>query len=421
MDTATARSLMGASWTRRIATTARGRTARLRLWVLGAIGVLVAVAWALSSAETAQAVPAGPGVNVLTQHDGTKFKARQFGDEWYHGYETRDGHTILKRHGWWVYAAKRSDGSLRATDLRVGEGRPTMARHLRDADAVRQADERRSQLTRLTNRTNRESGHAGLTSTGTDPVLVILVQFQNQSNLGTTATNWSNRYFGSGKSVADAYNKNSYNQFTFTPAAESHGTANNGIVGWLTLPINHPDDDSYERPVIRDAIKAADPYVNYASFDTNGDGTLQFQRAPRQRRDGRPGGVDLRQLEPRATRSGPTAWFLDAAQHPTVDGKTVGNTGFLTFGEKQKVTLEGRHHRPPPGDGRRDRARARARPGDSRPLRHRQSSAGIGNWSVMAFGSWAQARPTRPTMTVPRPSCSMPGPAPRSAGSRPTG
>ncbi len=362
----------------------------LRLWVLGAIGVLVAVAWALSSAETAQAVPAGPGVNVLTQHDGTKFKARQFGDEWYHGYETRDGHTILKRHGWWVYAAKRSDGSLRATDLRVGEGRPTMARHLRDADAVRQADERRSQLTRLTNRTNRESGHAGLTSTGTDPVLVILVQFQNQSNLGTTATNWSNRYFGSGKSVADAYNKNSYNQFTFTPAAESHGTANNGIVGWLTLPINHPDDDGYERPVIRDAIKAADPYVNYASFDTNGDGTLQFHELHVN--------VVMAGLEESISgNSNPehsiwaNRWYLDAANTPTVDGKTVGNTGFLTFGEKQKVTLN---------NGTTDTHQATVgvivhELGHDLGLPDLydtdKSSAGIGYWGVMGGGSWGQS------------------------------
>ncbi|WP_446011848.1 hypothetical protein [Candidatus Electrothrix sp.] len=42
----------------------------------------------------ALAVPAAPIEHELTQPDGSKFKARKWGDEWNHGWETVKGYTI---------------------------------------------------------------------------------------------------------------------------------------------------------------------------------------------------------------------------------------------------------------------------------------------------------------------------------------
>ena len=53
---------------------------------------------------------------------------------------------------------------------------------------------------------------------------------------------------------------------------------NNGVVGWLQLPYDHPDfGNDYgarETKLGDDAVKAADPYVDYQAFDTNKNGVL---------------------------------------------------------------------------------------------------------------------------------------------------
>src|SRR5215210_5529129 len=50
------------------------------------------------------------------------------------------------------------------------------------------------------------------------------------------------------------------------------------VMGWLQLPYNHPnfgrDFDVAETKLGVDAVKAADPYVDYASFDSDKDGQL---------------------------------------------------------------------------------------------------------------------------------------------------
>ncbi|MEW5934992.1 MAG: S-layer homology domain-containing protein, partial [Bacillota bacterium] len=66
-------------------------------------------------------VPAHPGPVKLEQPDGKEFLARQWGDERLHGWETVDGHTIVKDEetGFWCYARKAEDGSLVSTGVRA--------------------------------------------------------------------------------------------------------------------------------------------------------------------------------------------------------------------------------------------------------------------------------------------------------------
>jgi M6 family metalloprotease-like protein len=115
-----------------------------------------------------------------------------------------------------------------------------------------------------------------LRATGSRPMVAILVQFQDQPAQTTPAT-WQSRLFGATGSVKHYYGSASYGHFDVTPASESYGTANDGIVGWLTLPYDHPNfgsDFEAGQRLAHDAMVAADPYVNFAGYDTNGDGIV---------------------------------------------------------------------------------------------------------------------------------------------------
>ena len=74
------------------------------------------------------------------------------------------------------------------------------------------------------------------------------------------------------------YQANSFGKFALVPAPESGGVPNNGVVGWLQLPYDHPDFgrdfDARETKLGVDAVEAADPYVDYRSFDADHDGVL---------------------------------------------------------------------------------------------------------------------------------------------------
>ncbi len=239
------------------------------------IGLLLAGLVSLFAATQAvQAGPAFPGEFILTQPDGiTSFSARQWGDEWNHGTETADGFSIIQvASGWWVYAVPQADGALGPalsgrSLLKVGIDSPDgLAPHLRPvelkinpssasvifADGIRAPE---------------------YTNIGTQPVLVILAQYTNHP--GTiTAANFATEWFGASSSIKDFYLDTSFNNLTLAPAVETSGTASDGVVGWVTLGATHPASDSNltdseMQQIAKDAILQADPYINYASYDTN--------------------------------------------------------------------------------------------------------------------------------------------------------
>jgi M6 family metalloprotease-like protein len=209
---------------------------------------------------------------ALTQADGKKFLARPFGDEWHNGYETEDGFTVLfdKRTGNWVYADRAEDGSLIKTDIEVGKGMPTIHKHLRPI-LREEIEQLKSQGIDL------EEGPV-VPATGNQKVLVILVQFTDRA-LMTTEAQWADLIFdGTTFSKLRHYFKQaSYNYTDFIPASESYGTPDNGVVV-VSLPYNHPNTagniDDRNRQITRDALIASDPYVDFASFDTDGNGYI---------------------------------------------------------------------------------------------------------------------------------------------------
>jgi M6 family metalloprotease-like protein len=216
-------------------------------------------------------------------------------------------------------------------------------------------------------------------------VLVLLVQFLNQTGQ-TTAESWATRIFGNTNSVRDHYDASSLGLVSLTPANESHGPANDGVVGWLTLNYNHPNtgantSDANQR-IVRDALIAAEPYVNFAAFDTNGDGVVSASEL-----------LIVTVVAGNETAFGGTSscspgvwghkWQIFAP--PIVDGKSVGGSGYAQFGEMHCAASA------PPGH-----------PATIGVMAHEVghllglpdlydtdgSSEGIGNWSLMAGGTW---------------------------------
>ena len=213
--------------------------------------------------------PVNPGPHEVRQPDGTRITVTAWGDSRTTGYQTRGGYAVTKdAAGVWRYAV-RLDPSGRPVPsaLEVGDAEPpAAARDLRAKVTAKSA--------RAAARVNRGPG----TGTGSQPALVILVSFANQASVGTTEDQWSQAFFGAGSSVSGYYQANSFGKFALVPAAESGGAPNNGVVGWLQLPYDHPnfgrDFDTAETKLGVDAVKAADPYVDFGSFDVNDDGRL---------------------------------------------------------------------------------------------------------------------------------------------------
>jgi len=303
------------------------------------IGMLTLAGMFVMPTTTVYAGPAAPIVITLPQVDGTTFQARAWGDEWSNGMETIEGYTILldPQSNYWVYAAPTSDSNLAPAmgtegKLVVGRDDPSgLPKHIRPSRASIPKREFLQPAPKGQNLAN--------VNIGTQKILVLLVGFQNRGAVGTLASDWSNKVFGPTGSVRQYYNEVSYGNLTLAPAEETFGTVNDGVVGWLTLPYNHPNTGgnlgSANQQITRNAILAADPFVNFATFDTNGNGYISFDELHVM--------VVVAGYETAYGGSNSCSpsvwaheWYLDATA-PIVDGKRVassyGNGGYTQFGE----------------------------------------------------------------------------------------
>ena len=133
---------------------------------------------------------------------------------------------------------------------------------------------------------------------GTIPLLVVVAGFLGEDGKGAVASensyDWGNTVFDSSEGVSAYYRDMSDGAFTFTPADESSAygvdgntnkadAANDGVVH-VSLPEAHGDwrDAYYDNGKVAGAmlatfsrvLVAADPYVDFASYDADGDGKL---------------------------------------------------------------------------------------------------------------------------------------------------
>ncbi len=348
----------------------------------------------LAWGSPASAMPASETVVPLKQPDGEVFDARQYGDEWNHGYETRDGYTVVRNPETkaWEYAVDAAGSDALEPSGRVaGEEAPPegVDKHLRPEDVevpeVAYPEPEREMLPSSVRIAGEEGEMEALASTGEHKSLVILVQFTDQGTMGTTAAQWNSKFFGASDSMRDYYQKASYGKLNIGAASESHGTANDGVVGWLNLPYNHPNTANFpngaaDRKLTADAVKAADAYVNYKAFDTNNDGKLASKELHVT--------VIAAGQEGACCRSYGKAqwghfWSLLSTEQPTVDGVLFGGSayggGYTQFGEYH------RDHMATLGVMVHEMGHDLGLPDLYDPD---GSSEGVGDWSGMGSGPW---------------------------------
>ena len=345
---------------------------RVCRWLLAA-GLTLA-----ATVTPAAAGPADPTPFVVLQPDGTPLVIRAVGDEWSNAHATLDGFTVVRNNtGLWTYGVRNAAGQLVPTALVAGQDAAPAAARGALADRPQGAP---------------AAGDAAAfpdAMLGARKTLVLLVQFANQTAM-TSPAQWTGRFFGTGTgSVNDHYQVSSYGQATIAPATESDGTPNDGVVGWLTLPTNHPNTaqstGALNQQLTRDAILAADPYVNFAAYDTNGNGSLSaselFIVVIAAGNETSFGGA--------ANACAPSVWGHKwaVASPPTVDGVFAGSGGYAQFGEMHCMVSN------PPGEIATIGIMAHE-------LGHLfglpdlydtdVTSLGVGEWSLMSYGSWGR-------------------------------
>ena len=323
--------------------------------------------------DSVSAAPAAPIEHPLFQPDGSSFRARQWGDEWSNGFETMDGYTILQDgSGWWVYA-NLVDGQLKAYRLAgktmpAGSAAPSeLSVHLRPKST--------------------KPAHPGMPSieyqnNGWQPVLVLLASFSDRS--GTyTASQFATQVFGASASIKDFYDKGSYSNLSLTPVSETHGTVNDGVVGWLNLGYVHPNTGNTftlaNQWIVYNALTQADTYVNFGTYDSNTDGYISSSELHII--------VVVAGFERSYSSNTPSVWAhhwdLNSVGFPLLDGVRLGdwyhNGGYSQVGEIHQdhiatigvIAHELGHDLSWPDLYDTD-----------------YSSHGTGDWSIMATGVW---------------------------------
>jgi M6 family metalloprotease-like protein len=348
------------------------------------------------TANMVAAAPSAPNVVTLSQPDGIAFEAIPWGDEWLNGMETLDGYTILRdpQSAYWIYATLGFDGNMSPqrggqTPLIVGKDEPLgLPKHIRPEIG---ATISRSSASGDADRTVGRS-HINL---GTQEVLVLLVDFPNRPGQ-TLASDWAGKVFGPTNSLGHYYYDVSFGNLTLAPASESSGTANDGVVGWLRLPYNHPNTagnlGQKNLQLVQDAIEAADAFVNFAAYDSNGDGYLSYDELHVMvivaGQEAAYGGEDT---------CPPSVWahqyYLDytLVSAPVVDGVRVasyaGGGGYTQFGEIHCDSENAPGHPATIGIIAHEFGHDLQWP-DLYDTSFISDSAGIGNWGLMGTGMW---------------------------------
>lgn len=228
---------------------------------------------------------ASPDPVVITQPDGSTFKAYIRGDEHHGWWETPSGFVFCKnpQNGFFEFAVSlNKHGKLSPSGLRVGRDTPPGA-----AKTIRPIHRDPHGHFDAYTPGKKKAFWDPRPVSGVRNVLAIQVEFADQSF--TTPTDyWNSVLFADGpndKSVVRFYRENSYGKVEIRPVTSTQPGYPNGIVR-ATLQRNHPNygrgDDfpsvgafnQAETEWLREALAAVDPFVNFAAYDANNNGRL---------------------------------------------------------------------------------------------------------------------------------------------------
>ncbi|AUX24332.1 hypothetical protein SOCEGT47_048690 [Sorangium cellulosum] len=316
---------------------------------------LAALASAVSASRPAAAVSAEPGLREIPlDATGATFRAEVIGDEHFDYLRMRDGTVVVMND---------ATGDHEVAELgRDASGAPALVPSgilVRDLRALggpvdpallpRIDDEALSALWDAATARNvgRRSFAAPPVVKGTRrPLLTVLLEFTQgggiaapgafTGNFETDIAYWKQTLYGSSPgSVNHYYADMSRGRFSFVRATETHGTTNDGIVR-IKLPFAHPNSKkeyALLQLYLKEALVMANPYVNFAAYDTDADGTIG--------RDELDVLFVVAGYESANTSKTPSVWahVLKFKEPITLDGKIL--THYAAIGERQVHAIRG--------------------------------------------------------------------------------
>jgi M6 family metalloprotease-like protein len=243
---------------------------------------LVTLSIILISVQAGFCVPSYPNPITIVQPDGSKITVLLRGDESMHWFESTDGYTLMKNDkGLLEYATVNQNKDLVPSGIAV-----------KNIDARSSSDKTflskiqpyltysRSQVSMMKQiKKVYESGEKMVfPTTGTRKLVCILIGFtdlaftKTQSDFNNLFNQVGYATDGAYGSVKDYYLQNSWNQLTLSVTIAGPYTASN------TMAYYGGNDafgnDKKPRALVTEAVNLANPDVNYADFDNDGDGSV---------------------------------------------------------------------------------------------------------------------------------------------------
>lgn len=289
---------------------------------------LLALACLMGQAAPAVAAPATTAEQTFTQPDGSSFTGYIKGDEYFSWYVTSAGTLIQKdpATSTWCQVTRAADGTLQLGPAAQGsvDGAALTSSDLADADETAYQelsgasvdgdglpasgsgglvtlDSIQDTATIETEGLSAQS-ETSTQATKSAPVITIVIGFDDTSDPTAQYADvpysndydWNKQIYSGTYSLTTFYSQMSNGQFTWLPASgtSAYGTGgntntsdatNDGIVH-VTIDHAHPNlSNDFTDPAklksfgetLSEGLKAAEPYVDFASFDTNGNGTLE--------------------------------------------------------------------------------------------------------------------------------------------------
>ena len=237
------------------------------------------------------AVPACPYPIEITQPDGSALTIVQKGDEFVSWIETTDGFSIVKNaDGIFEYATLNGTGNVVPSGVRVREVPERTASEAAFVTSISKTSIRAkyyeaAQDKTMQLRTSKVSTTARSPVVGTKKVLCILMDFtdrpfsQAQNGFDDLMNQAGYNANSAQGSVKDYYMENSYGQLNLEITVVGPYTAdyNMAYYGADILGANgNRVGDVRPQELITEAVQKADPYVDYADYDNDGDGYVDI-------------------------------------------------------------------------------------------------------------------------------------------------
>jgi M6 family metalloprotease-like protein len=231
---------------------------------------------------------AGPALILLqdySQPTGEHFTATINGDEWKHWVSTDKDEVITQGSDQFWYYSKIVNGELVASIEKYAIDPPPVT-IITSKDVVNDVNShapvKQFSLKGSSLKISQSPSSAPLITahnlTKPHKLLVLLVSFTDKTiSSANTEAIWNSEFFGTANSVNSYYKEVSNNKFYFEPAAETSGTADDGVMK-VALNYAHPNTGQNtggaNQKIVIDALSAANAKINFAVFDTDSNGYI---------------------------------------------------------------------------------------------------------------------------------------------------